>query len=462
MASILALKTEKAVYEHTKYICDRLLGAELISVSTIEIEGQQFIKSLIKNADNTVEFSLSLSAKVVNNDANFEIESHWNLDKYERDVGFYNFQIWSNSLDDLYLLGKEVVSLLNTKKPISSYKTSRPPTVFVRKGKYNNGALNLEIINTNRSEEVAFDAGFRVTETSTLNNSNSTINLDQNYITNLKVTTGNLFDIGFRLGDGVATPDDLFMSDGPWGVDASAANTVVSSYIISPNDFTYEAKDYPIERNIELTASTSTSVAAYRALTPRFMPVDLTEYNSFKLKAKGTGILEITFVKKGISSFEEQYKTTILLSDSFKDHIIPFSNFTSKKYGKLVLEDIVTIVFKMVSEKGIVTTKQMNLSNIRFSKIDLSELIDYEGGRVTAVPNPMTLSTSLYFKTKEQENLEFVIYNQLGKLIYRTNYEAGVGVNKINFNRQSLQTGLYFCRLISKKNTFKTVKLLVN
>ncbi|WP_420553514.1 DUF6923 family protein [Tenacibaculum aiptasiae] len=462
VASILALKTENGVYEHTKYICDRLLGAELISVSTIEIEGHQFIKSLIKNADNTVEFSLSLSAKAVNNDANFEIESHWNLDKYENNVGFYNFQIWSNSLDDLYLLANELVSLLNAEKPISGYKTSKPPTVFVRKGKYNNGSLDLQIINRNRSGEIEFDAGYRETETSSLKKSNSTINLEQNYITNLKVATGNLFDIGFRLGDGIATPDDLFMSDGPWGVDASGANTVVSNYAIAPNDYTFEANDFPVERNVALTATTSTFIAAYRALTPRFMPVDLSDYNGFKLKAKGTGKLEITFVKKSITSFEDQYKTTIALSDSFKDYVIPFTSFVSKKGGELVLDDIATIVFKMVSEDGSVTTKEMNLTNIRFSKIDFTELIEYEGGLVTAVPNPVTLSTSLYFKAQEQEDLEFVVYNQLGKLVYKANYKAEVGINKIDFNRQSLHTGLYFCKIISKKHTFKPVKLLVH
>ncbi|WP_372938388.1 hypothetical protein [Seonamhaeicola sp.] len=106
VASILLLKTEKGVYEHTKYICDRLLGAQLISVSTIEIREQQFIKALIRNIDGSLEFVLSLSAKAINNGENFSIESHWNLDKYEDNVGFYNFQIWSNSLDDLLKLGE--------------------------------------------------------------------------------------------------------------------------------------------------------------------------------------------------------------------------------------------------------------------------------------------------------------------------------------------------------------------
>ena len=64
VGSILALKTEDGVYEHTKYICDRLLGAQLISVSTVEIREQQFIKALIRNIDGSLEFVLSLSAKV--------------------------------------------------------------------------------------------------------------------------------------------------------------------------------------------------------------------------------------------------------------------------------------------------------------------------------------------------------------------------------------------------------------
>jgi hypothetical protein len=462
IASVLALKTDDGVYEHTKYICDRLLGAELISVSTIEIEGTQFIKSLIRNTDNTVEFVLSLSAKEVNSNANFSVESHWNIDKYEKNTSFYNFQIWSNSLDDLYLLGKEVVSLLATEKPISSFETSRPPMVFVRKGKYSNGALDLEIINVNRSSTINFDAGYRITETSSLTTSSSTLNLDQNYITNLKVNTGNLFDIGFRLGNGITTPDDLFMSDGPWGIDDSQANTVVSNYVISPNDYTFETTDFPIERNIALSATTSSSIAAYRALTPRFMPVSLTDYNSFKLKAKGTGKLEITFVKKSISSFEEQYKTTIMLSDSFNDYVIPFTDFVSKNGEKLILNDLATIVFKMVSENGEQSVKQMNLSNIRFSNTDIIEFLDYEGGKITAVPNPVILKTNLYFKAQEQEDLEFVVYDQLGKLVYKTKYKTSVGVNKLMFDRRALKSGLYFCDFLSKKQTYKAVKILIH
>ncbi|PKH51541.1 hypothetical protein CXF68_12985 [Tenacibaculum sp. Bg11-29] len=463
IASIMALKTENGVYEHTKYICDRLLGAQLISVSTIEINGQQFIKSLIKNADNTVEFVLSLSAKVVNSETNFEIESHWNLDKYETDVTFYNFQIWSNSLDDLYLLGKEVVSLLNIEKPISTYKISTPPTVFIRKGKYNNGALDLQVVNTNASENVKFDAGYRITETSDFKNSTSTIDLSKEYITNLQVPTGNLFDIGFRIGDGIATPDDLFMSDGPWGVDDSETSTSVISYNILPNDFTFEDNEFPVERNVQLLATTSTYFAAYRALTPRFKPVDLTDYNSFKLKAKGTGSLEITFVKKSISSFNKQYKSTIVLNNSLENYVISFKDFKSSNGDELILDDVVTIVFTMTSKDGSNVTKEMNLSDIRFSKEEKpSVVIVGDQNNVVIAPNPMTAQTSFHFNAKEEDNLKFVIYDQLGKLVYKTDFKAKTGENRIILNRQSLQAGLYFCKIISEKLPYKNVKLLIH
>ena len=285
-ASILALKTENGVYEHTKYICDRLLGAELLSVSTIEINEQSFIKSIIKNTDETIEFVLSFSAKQNNNNENFSIESHWNLDKYEANATFYNFQIWSNSIDDLYKLGAEVLRLLDIAKPISAYQTSTPPTVFVRKGKYNNGYLDLEVVNTNATEQVVFDAGIRATETSPVNTVSTSIGL-ADYINNISVATENLFDIGFRIGDGIATPDDLFMSDGTWGIDDASPGTTITSYEVSQNTESFSSEDFLVERNVNLEANINDYVAVYRSLTPRFQAVDISDYDNLSLKTKG-------------------------------------------------------------------------------------------------------------------------------------------------------------------------------
>ncbi|MBT8259892.1 MAG: T9SS type A sorting domain-containing protein, partial [Bacteroidia bacterium] len=463
IASVLALKTENGVYEHTKYICDRFLGAELISVSTIEINNKSFIKSIIKNIYGSYEYVLSLSAKVVNNEANFSVESHWNLDLYEENVTFYNFQIWSNSIDSLYVLASEVLNLLHTEKPITTYNNSTPPTVLVRKGKYANGALDIEIINTNATNNITFDAGFRITETSDFNYTTSNINLNGDYITNLQIPTGNLFDIGFRIGDGVNIPDDLFMSDGPWGVDDSQPSTTVNIYDVSENMYSFDSNEFPVERNLTLNATTSAYFSAYRALTPRFKAVDLSDYNSFKLKAKGTGDLEITFVKQSISNWNEQYKTTISLTDAFEDFVIPFSSFSSDLNTDLILDDIVTIVFTMASEDGSLTTKEMNLQNIRFGQTNTLSIntIDNKVKTLTAVPNPMTSQTSIQFSSDISESLTFVVYNQIGQEVYKTQYKSSPGLNSIKLNRQNLNSGLYICKIINSLNQQLPLKLLI-
>ncbi|MFT5846616.1 ice-binding family protein [Psychroserpens sp.] len=461
VASILVIKTENGVYEHTKYVCDRLLGAELISVNTIDINGQSFIKSIIKNVDGTYEFVLSLSAKVVNNDENFAVESHWNLDQYEQDITFYNFQIWSNSVDDLLLIGQEVLNLLEAQKSIITYNNSTPPTVFVRKGRYVNGALDLQIVNVNGTEMINFDAGFRTTETSEFENMNSTVSLNGQYITNLQLETGNLFDIGFRIGDGVATPDDLFMSDGPWGVDDSSANTTIDTYAVLTNDFTFDTNDFPIERNVVLKAITSSYVAAYRALTPRFKAVDLSDYNSLKFSAKGTGNVEITFVKASISNWEDQYKSTIALSSSSQNYVLPISSFQSGNGAGLELNDVVTVVFTMVSEDGTTTIKELTLENLRLSQNTLSaEDLAEDTTKLSAVPNPMTFATTIQFTANQTETVQFVIYNQLGKVVYQTTHRTTLGKNEMSLNRNNLSTGIYFCKIISQQTLYNPLKLI--
>lgn len=464
VASVLALKTENGVYEHTKYICDRLLGAELISVSTIDINEQQFIKSIIKNEDGTYEFVLSLSAKVVNNDTNFAIESHWNLDQYEENVTFYNFQIWSNTIDDLYILGQEVLNLLNIEKPIVSYNNSTPPTVFVRKGAYTNGGLDLQIINSNATETIYLDAGYRTTETEAFGNLNSTINLNGNYITNVRVETGNLFDIGFRIGDGIATPDDLFMSDGPWGIDASREGTDVSMYEVTSNTSDFETSDFAIERNVELRAITNSYVAAYRALTPRFKAVDVTDYNSFQFSAKGTGNLEITFVKESITNWEEQYKTTIALTNTLQEFSIDIADLQNNSTDTAELNDVVTIVFTMVAENGISTSKVMNINQLRFSQASTLSVGDFETEttKVSVYPNPMTTQATLSFNVNQSETVQFVMYDQLGKQVHHRTFNAVSGKNSITINRENLSSGLYFCKIVSNQYEFNPLKLIIN
>jgi hypothetical protein len=478
IAVILATKTENGVYEHTKFICDRLLGAELLSVSTIELfqeeveegeegeeeEGVHFIKSIIKNSDGTKEFVLSFSGRLINNEDNFKIDSHWNIDKYEADATYYNFQIWTNSVDDLLTLGEEALALFEIQKPITDYTTSTPPPVFVKKGEYVNGTLELELINVRRSESIVIDAGFKRTETSDTEYFNETIALTGNYIENLVIETGNIFDIGFRIENEYnLTPDDLFMSDGVWGKDDSATETTVNNFSITQNDNIYTGSGYRVERNISLEATTSSYVAAYRSFTPRFTSINLSEFDVIELDASGTGDLEITILKEGIEDWENQFRTTIKLNENESHFEIPLAHFVSSTESTIDLSDAVNIVFTMSSDGTEVVTKKMNLKNIEFTYKALSvdsEII--EENQTIIYPNPMNSKSEISFYSETNASTKIDIYSLTGALIRRVVVDTEIGNNKHDLYREGLKRGLYFIKISNDYRNYNTNKLIIN
>ena len=464
VAVILATKTENGVYEHTKFICDRLLGAELLSVSTIEIREQQFIKSIIKNTDGTKEFVLSFSGKLSSDTNNFEIESHWNLDKYTENETYYNFQIWTNQIDDLITLGEEALELFNVKRDITTYNNSTPPPVFVKKGKYRNGSLELEIVNANKSTSFVYDAGFKRTETSATQYSNETIALSGEFLNPLVINTGNVFDIGFRIeNDTNETPDDLFMSDGPWGVDDSSSGTTVESFNIAQNDEVYSGNGYRVERNISLQANTSSYVSAYRAFTPRFKAVNLSEFDVLELNAQGTGDLEITIVKEGIAQWEDQFRTTIKLTDENTHFAVPIAHFVSTLNQDIDLTDATNIVFTMSSDGVEVMTKQMNLSDIQFTQNALStDNVVVDENETLLFPNPMKTVSEIRFYSEVNAETAIEIYNMAGILVKKLNLDTTTGNNSVDINRNGLSSGLYFIKISNDYRIYNSKKLVIH
>ncbi|MFK7048501.1 hypothetical protein FLACOL_01555 [Flavobacterium columnare] len=459
IGSIIAIKTNNSVYEHTKYICDRLLGAEILSVSTIQLNEQNFIRTILKNADGNIEYSMSLAARLTHNESNFSIDSHWNLDKYQKNADYYNFQIWTNSLDNLYKLGSELLTLINNQKTITEYNVSNPPTVFVKKGKYSNGKLCLDIINPSGLQTVDFDGGKRLSETATFENFTASINLDKKFLVQHDYPIGSLFDIGMRIGKNTAIPDDLFLSDGPWGLDSSAKGTTILNYQIKPNSYEALSNEFPIERNVNLNAKVTNYVSVYRALTPRFKAVDLSDYNCFKFKAKGNGLLEIRFIKAGISNWENQPYTTVKLTSNWREFSLPISSLIGLS-DKTKLNDVKTIVFIMATENGQEVVKELALEEVRFST-NMS-LVHDESSEVAIYPNPVSNDATIEFVANDSSSMKIQIVDSLGKVVTQFDINAKAGFNSISLSKKELPKGLYFCKIIDSNNTYRIAKLMIN
>ncbi|MBF6659065.1 T9SS type A sorting domain-containing protein [Flavobacterium columnare] len=458
IGSMIAIKTNNGVYEHTKYICDRLLGAEILSVSTIQLNEQNFIRSIIKNTDGTIEYSMSLAARLTNNENNFSIDSHWNLDKYQQNTTYYNFQIWTNSLDNLYKLGAELISLINNQKNITEYNVSNPPTVFVKKGKYSNGKLYLDIINPSGVPTVDFDGGKRLSETSTFENFTTSINLDKKFLVQHDYPIGSIFDVGMRIGKNTTVPDDLFLSDGPWGLDSSAKGTTVLNYKIQPNNYKALTNEFPVERNVSLSAKVSNYISVYRALTPRFQAVNLSDYNSFKFRAKGTGNLEIRFIKSSISNWENQPYTTVKLTNSWREFNLSISSLINNS-ETVKLDDVKTIVFIMTTN-GQEVIKELALENIRFSENRV--LVSDEPLDVAVYPNPVNNEATIEFIANEASTMKVQVVNQLGKIVMQFDVDTNAGFNSITLSKRDLPKGIYFYKIVDSNDPYKTTKLFIN
>ncbi len=454
--TLLALKTEGKVYEHTKHICDRFSGAEILSVSDVEINDAFFIKSVVKHPDGALEFVLSFSVRPTDDDSSFIVESHWNLDKYSEGT-FYNFQIWASSIDDLYSIGKEVLGLAAVQKEITEYKNSEAPAIYVKKASYNDGKMNLTIVNSSKPTSVFLEGYMRPTETS--ESEKITYDIDiPNYLNEVTVETGKLYDFGFRINNSInTTPDDLFISDGTWGVDYSS-EPYVNNFEVTQNDISSTEDMYAVERNISFSTDNNQDVSIYRSLTPKFEKVDLSDYSSFAFNAKGTGQLKVTLVKESISSWENQPTATITLSETGKAYTISKDDFTNGSSTEIELNDVKMLFFTaLTSADKSSTNNKIEIDGVSFMKGATAGVEDETQNEsvVTIVPNPIQRKATFNFESKFTQEVDFEVYDLLSNTVYSQKINANQGKNTINFDRGTLSSGIYFYRIGNKEDEFK-------
>jgi hypothetical protein len=460
-AAILALKTEESVYEHTKYICDRLLGAELLSVSTIELNQHNFIRSIIRRPNGKTEFVVSFSASV--EEDGFAIESHWNIDSYSNDTGFYNFQIWTGSMEDLQKLCLEILALLNVQQPIVEYRTSSPPPVFVKKAFYQQGKITLDIVNNNFTDTITIEGGLKRTETEEEEVFNAATNIDP-YQSTLQIETSSISDMGFRIyGKVGATPDDLFIADGPWGIDDSDPASTVSVFNVTAPDNQFHSEGFPLERNAHIEASLGSYVSVYRAFNPRFNAVDLTGYNTFSFDASGNGKLEVILISEDIEAWEDQYRTTILLNKTSKRFSLSNAQFISKTGKSPDWSKLKMVVFSMQAAPGVTEDKTLDLANLEFShKENLIEYDILEAGGSNIFPNPVTAESTLYFFSSDPGTFDLMIFTGTGQqLEKRSGGEAIGGVNFQPVSSSGLLPGVYFYSIVTSAGDFHSGKIIV-
>nr|WP_305069906.1 T9SS type A sorting domain-containing protein [Flavobacterium covae] len=247
-----------------------------------------------------------------------------------------------------------------------------------------------------------------------------------------------------RIGKNTPVPDDLFLSDGPWGLDNSAKGTTVLNYQIQPDNYKTLNDEFPIERNVSLSAKVSNYISVYRALTPRFKAIDLSDYKSFKFKAKGNGNLEIRFIKASVSNWENQPYINVKLTNNWKEFSLPISSLIGVS-DKIKLDDLKTIVFIMSTTNGQEVLKELTLEDIRFSKNNT--LVHDESLEIAIYPNPVSHEASIELIASETCSMTVQIINQLGKIVMQFDVSANAGFNSISLSKKNYLEVFTFVKL---------------
>ena len=448
IATVLGIYSENGVYEHSKYICDRLDGSRLIDISYLFAYGGNFISYELINKQGQKEYAVSFSARLENE--NFHVENHWNLHKYDKGSNYFNFQIWGQSYPEIIALLDKVLHKMHTAAPIQSIEHSEIPYVFVTHGEYQNGRLNLGIKNKNQTTSMQFSSSLRRTETGELEDLNLDIAISPAYEQIISIETGPIYDLGGSLNFPESPSDEIFIADGSWGIDTENPDNYINSYQVATDERENLDDEYMVERSIELKAKVKNYLNIYRSLDAKLNAQNLSDYNNLQFLASGIGQVQVTIVKESISEWNQQFRTNIILGSNEKEFNLKLEDFSSSLDIPLVLDDATMLVFTILGNTDYSTDKEFTISDLSFNSQVISATTDSGSEIVNGIfPNPVHKNATLNFESNGG-NIELQVYNAYGIRVIQNSIEAKKGVNEIEIDCAELSAGQYFYTISEK------------
>jgi len=456
-AVALAIKSENGVYEHSKYICDRLDGGTLLNISTVQMNGGQFLMYEILNGQNQIEHAISFGGYI--SDELFHIENHWNLEKYTQANTYYNYQLWSSDPQKTKELLAQTLVQIEAQKEIGKINSSGIPNLYVMSGFYQNGTLQLKIKNNSGANAMQLEGEIRTTEMGAADYFSENIQLTGEITQTLNIETGNLYDLGFSIKTGGSDFDRLFVADGSWGQDDLNDGSFVNSFEIFPEEEASTPDVFQIERAFRINADVLDYQNVFRSISPKWDAVNLQDFNLFEFDANGNGNVVITLVRKSVDEWNKQLSFEIELGESMKRHSLPiseFENYTSNEN----LSDVVMIVFSLLGDTKKFQNKSMHVAKAQFGKatslqIEAEEFV-FES-RIFPIPSSDVINISWFTTTVGMVTCQIRSAN--GTLINSHQFENRLGALE-QLSIQDLPKGMYFLEFVVKGETVKTEKLI--
>ncbi|CAL2084795.1 DUF4114 domain-containing protein [Tenacibaculum sp. 190524A05c] len=446
VSAILATRTEGAVYDHSKAICDRLNSSTIEDIRTIITRGHKMVSSKIKRANGLVEYTVGFSIKI--GDAQNELHSYWNIEQYP-EGNYFNFQVWGSTYSQVFSNVNYILDTFTNEKALVSDGTNTEiPSVFVSSGTYSNGKLYLNVINKNESEEVLFNGNIQATEVSDMVNYTESLELTGEWNQMLVIDTGVLFDVGFSLSTTTSSATDgLYLADGPWGLDYLSEHASISSFEVSNDDIFDEEGVHEVNRNISVYGEVFGTMNVFRHVLPGDQTLDVAAYNFAAFEMRTSHDIEVVLMTEGLDNWNNRMRYVIPANEDLTEHQIAFSDFVDGNGNSSEINDVKTIVFSVIGDYVNTEDFQLEINNVAFrasnSVLSVDDFSVDGGDRVSNYPNPFRGQTTIRLP-QESDKVTLMVYDILGRAIFNGDLETKSNNRKeVLFNLESDKKGIF-------------------
>ncbi len=465
--AVLALTTEQGdVYNHTKLICDRLMGARMEMAMNILIDNKPFILTKLVQENGDIDYAVTFVAWTKGN--GLTVDSRWHNEEYTPESGalVYNFQVWSVTIQSTVEMVEDILDRMENEGAVK-FKNIEPrnmPQVRVISGAYRNGSLFLQVANNNGASEVMVKGTLTRTELSERESFSKTVAIRSDLaVQEVEVPVGSIYDAGINVGNNLNSfRDALYFADGSWGLDYTADGAIVTGYTLSTNENLVGGDDLYLERNVSFTGEIKDYVSIFRGLKAGSRPVDLTGYNTLQFDASGSGSLEVVITKSSVEGWSKQFRTRVVLESGEKSYIINLAKLTSQgSIASFSGDDVESVVFSLIGNGSDWTPVSLELKNVKFTTVQPDfNTLSMEDFRLTSYPNPFRGEAQISFELPDKGQVLLTILDGTGRQIeVLANQEMNEGQHTWNWNASSLDSGMYLLKM--NYNNQQVVKRLI-
>ena len=468
-AAAFATQTLGVMYDHTKPICDRLKGAQLLSMSNFTLSNLNFVRYTLLQSDGNIEYSMSFSIGKKAGRNNFSFQSNWLNADYIAEDTLYNYQVWGAAPYYCIDMALEILAKFNAIMPIQQLKTSAAlPSTYIVSGNRDGMSLNFSIKNNTNNNNGYFLIEDRNNESSATTSKRTVpFTIAANAISAITVPVNDALESTLSLYINNQLEDVVFMSDGVWGSDFNSANATMQKFTVTNDTIARNNSAFELHllRNVQISAVTSDFISVYKLLKGGGVPQDLTGFKTLRFTASGAKTnLRVYLIKNSITNFSDQYYYLLPLSADAKDYTISINDFISAaNKNNIDLKDIVQIVFAFEVTGGATINLNGAIANVLFSK----QLIDYynraDAGEVQTFPNPTAGQFTASIKSDTDAILTLrIIDPATGQIISAATVNAIKGINNIPVSITQKGSHMYVLTIQGDSIQYQVKKILVD